>query len=358
MARKLHHTIVDRVDAAHTPPIVQVGLSPYGGRGLFAQRDIKTGEVLLHVPRSHIMNRDSSLHQLPHQLSEVLRADKTERYAIVIQLLLALERSAREPDDSVLCEYLRSLPKRVPLPLLWPNSSLLELQPEALAAFRPHHALDVLGLLIEYGYVKSLVEKYPHLLPPSVASYSKYRHAHCLIRSRALPGPNAAPHLVPGVDLINHVQGATQDKGELQPDGSWLLIAAHDYAAGQEIVCVYNPDVDNTEYLLNFGFVPHGNPQERVVLPELSLPVSIAAARDQSLFSIHSPSVVAAACDKFLFEMPTTIEQDQAALRLAHSRGDYEGASRIAYRLERKLIIANARRECAKVVARSRPSAL
>jgi hypothetical protein len=236
------------------------------GRGLFAKRDIKSGEVVVRVPIACALS-DSTRRTPPYPDAPW-----------AVRLAHALLRE-RENDDHA--KYANTLPTET---VGFANACVATDDVVVGDLVADEHALDELGryrLLLQSSHA-AVKEKH---------SFQDWRWAMSLVHSRTfrVREPRAVSKdggennnktttttrrlLVPYVDLLNHDSRA--DSVSCQWDvvwddsgtggGDFMVTACRDIKKNAEIVASYG-ERDDRHFFLFFGFLPKPNPHNRVTL--------------------------------------------------------------------------------------------
>ena len=229
------------------------------GRGLFAARDISAGEAVVSVPLSIVMSDDAMPEPYPGAPWSVTLA----------AALLTQQRLGAASDWAA---YVSSLPKET---IGWANS------PEAGKDRR-----DALGC---DAAAEEEMERYATLVDGSHRamtmmhhgwSAEEWRWAMSQVHSRTFRvetrgGGEDLRVMVPWVDLLNHDSredvwqcewGAEWGgDGKDRDDGAFVVRAARDIAAGEELLISYGERSDR-HFLLFYGFLPDPNPHNAVAL--------------------------------------------------------------------------------------------
>jgi len=140
--------------------------------------------------------------------------------------------------------------------------------------------------------------------------------------------------LVPYLDMANHAHGIG---GQLSFDaqtGDVSLLAGRDLAEGDEVLLDYGEGRCNSEFLLQYGFVPSHNPHD-----ETTVQLADGSSRTVTWDDAHTAAPeVRAACESTLEQMPTSLTADAAELASGNARGAYAAA--LSYRVAKKALLS------------------
>lgn len=236
-------------------PKLQIKDDPTSGRGLFAMRSISKDEVVLEVPRSHIVFPLSS-----QDASGFNVALLTPRQ----RLIASFWRLYQNHDTLKWGTYLSSLPKEFSLPLIsqkcdesenYLPSEVQEMIRQQQATFRRDFKLI------------------SRVLDPSFRSdKTGFKYAWCCVNTRSvsIPSPNKGGEhtvgLVPFFDMLNHSSDA---RTILEFDGDWFRVRAHrKYDAGEQVFINYGAH-DNSALWVEYGFTLSQTPFDSVLMDDV-----------------------------------------------------------------------------------------
>ena len=103
---------------------VTVGISKDMGRGVFATNTLKQDDMVLSVPLSMCMCRDTALHDKSKRVRNAYRSLRNDEDLVALFILRELAKGS----DSRFEPYLAVLPKRVPLTMFFSDAELKALQ--------------------------------------------------------------------------------------------------------------------------------------------------------------------------------------------------------------------------------------
>ena len=259
------------------------------GRGLCALRDVREGEALLRVPLSCCLLEPL----LPEgEWPAVVTADP-DFCDTALRIALRLRSRQAGPFWE---RYARLFPapQSMAQPLCLPPGLLAEVQNPDLVAT----ALEEQQRFRRY---------FPGEFPAADAAPDAFpgdlMWLWRVVSSRTMDSGMPVPHdaLVPFLDMANHAAVPNAQPAHAQ-DAPWgyELRALRDVRKGEEVTICYLEGVPNWMFLLQYGFVPRGNPHER--LPELPLPKRLgipekslrATLRSKGARAMEDSAVVAA----------------------------------------------------------------
>ena len=195
----------------------RVGVSPCGGRGVFASRTLQSGEEVFRCPTKLLLRAADALAEptIGAALREVRGSvDCGHLLDDRALMLLLLVRSRALGEASPWAAYLACLPPpaelAASLPLSWTADELAALEGTALL----HQAREqrrALERLYEAVVVRVLQPRWPSAFPAATFDWDALVWAHAAFWSRAigleLPG-GREECLVPLLDMCNHTPGA------------------------------------------------------------------------------------------------------------------------------------------------------
>jgi SET domain len=262
-------------------------ISPEKGNGLRATGTIEKGDIVISIPRQHIIQADihsTSSRWHPYKNDILL---KTFPSALLALELLAqatavcgegtINHDNHGTTSPLTRAYIHSLPHNVPLPLYYNTQEFKALQ--GTSAF--HAALQLLYHTIkQYCYLYQLIfdssgeSRNEPPIPEAVFTFSNFLWATSIVSSRQNSGPNnsksqngnSSPQsyvLIPGWDMINHEAGGltsewsstASNNGE---DYELVFRAMRNYQHGEEITMCYG-ERSNRDFLVYAGFIPSDN---------------------------------------------------------------------------------------------------
>ncbi|KAI5462563.1 hypothetical protein BGZ63DRAFT_217644 [Mariannaea sp. PMI_226] len=267
------------------------------GLGLVAEVDLKTtapgeghGEVgknpniLLSIPHDLVLSADTvkeyaNVDQNFRQLLEVAGQQST-RHHILLYLMVHLIPSNRDNVGSRGCaptpwtEYIKFLPRQVPVPTMWTEDERALLRGTSLEA-----ALES-KLSILTGQFDDLHEKSSGLAfwntlfwEKDAATIQDWILAEAWFRSRCLELPRAGVAMVPALDMVNHSHHPTAYYEEDEQDGVVLILRPGvEVTGGEEVTITYGDDKSAAEMLFSYGFIDAKHAVHKLVLPLDAMP--------------------------------------------------------------------------------------
>ncbi|KAL8294913.1 hypothetical protein RB597_008340 [Gaeumannomyces tritici] len=212
---------------------------------------------------------------------------------LLAQLVLVWKSEKNQGLSNPWTQYIKYLPRAVPLPTLWSDAERLLLNGTSLETAVQ---AKLLALEREFDDLKEkssalatwneiLWENGPVKLRDWVVLDAWYR-------SRCMELPRGGSSMVPCIDMINHSRQWTASYTQNPDDGSVDLCLSRDtdVAVGTEITISYGNEKAPAEMLFSYGFVdPEGGP-EMVVLP-VEVPEDDPLARAKAYIFAESPTI-------------------------------------------------------------------
>ena len=208
-------------------------------------------------------------------------ARQTARGAILIFLLLQLTNSRTQGKIGVLTpftEYIRYLPKQTSLPTFWSDaekSLLIGTSLEAALESKLKSLSDDFTLIRERTISIAWCRQYWWDAESITQTFSNWKQADALYRSRALDLPGTGHAVVPCIDMANHASGdETTALYETGPDGSAILYlrAGKKLYSGDEITISYGDEKGACEMLYSYGFIEDTMMSAKELFLELDIP--------------------------------------------------------------------------------------
>jgi len=261
----------------------KVAVRPVEGAGLgvVALEPILAGETVITV-QHHAMLSHSTVGNEEHY--EVIQQLAPSRLSIILlTACVALSDSSSQWHRY----FSTQVPRHLTLPLFFSASELTELQAPVFADE------------VSWKHTQKLAEEYRQVLQaamqcthPSVdsvlqhLSWERFKWAFGLHLSRSLPiyyktnegEPDGAGHnstgFMPGMDILNTGVSVEERQTAVElvhTDDSVKTVCVQPLAKGDQVLLNYT-NRPNKYWLLNFGFVPSNNPDERVQIDLLQEP--------------------------------------------------------------------------------------
>ena len=245
------------------------------GRGLYASRDVKEGEVVISVPLEDVVCEKT--------VGESIYADAFRTVSSGTDRLALYVLAEKYNPKSRFASWFPLMPKEFESPPFFTDEEIELLRGDDIYDQAKRMREDMRQ---SYAFVrKEVLTKHPDIFggEDSCCTYEEYAWARHMIESRAwhLRGRQ---YLVPMADFFNHephpsqqVEGYVPDvRGEFFlkhhriVDGYAEVIADRPTKMGEQMFETYG-DNTNFIYLMYHGFVPDVNPYECVdfVLPDL-----------------------------------------------------------------------------------------
>ncbi|KAF7556229.1 hypothetical protein G7046_g6370 [Stylonectria norvegica] len=250
------------------------------GLGLVVEKDLRSGDgPLLRIPHDLVLSAAAvedyaKVDQNFRQLLEVAGQQST-RGDILLYLLTHLLLSTRDHAVSrggpptPWTEYIKFLPRYIPVPTKWTQVERALLQGTSLEA-----ALDakLATLTTEFD---ELHEKSSGLAiwntlfwEKGTATIDAWVLVDAWYRSRSLELPRAGDAMVPGLDMVNHSGRPTAYYEEDDRDDIVLLLRPSSGATcGEEMTISYGEAKSAAEMLFSYGFVDPESATHELVLP-------------------------------------------------------------------------------------------
>ncbi|EEU45437.1 uncharacterized protein NECHADRAFT_106131 [Fusarium vanettenii 77-13-4] len=274
------------------------------GIGLVAARDLKTTTKTTAQPTKETTSNanengdDLSLLRIPHDL--VLSAAAIEEYTkvdqnfrqlldvaghqstrkdILLYLLTHLILSAKGPSGSrgpastPWTEYLKFLPRHVPVPTMWSEVERALLQGTSLEAALEAKLAALNNEFDELREKSSGLAFWNSLFwEKETATIQDWILIDALYRSRCLELPRAGDAMVPGLDMANHSHDPTAYYEEDDKDDVVLLLRLGVEVTGGEEVSISYGDKSPAEMLFSYGFIDRDSAAHDLTLPLEALP--------------------------------------------------------------------------------------
>mmetsp|Transcript_26723 Transcript_26723/g.39524 ORF Transcript_26723/g.39524 Transcript_26723/m.39524 type:complete len:398 (+) Transcript_26723:66-1259(+) len=311
-----------------------------GGKGLIATRDLKPGEVAIHVPRAltipltgHNENNNwagSVASKLCHIQNEV-DSETADHYQKTISFGGGRSYEYKPFSWKPYVNFGMPQDDGPYTADRWTKDELMQLQNQTLLE-------DVASVA---RWRASQYERFT-----SEHAEKEFSRALSLVCSRALEaGPNSSTRmLVPFLDNANHAP--KEDGGCSYVTGSasvMLFVGEKEIKEGEPVCLDYGPR-SHEEYLLHYGFIPSMRSDGGDVI---SLPKDIESRSPDSFSSSnfidgqHPNPIVRVQSSDLLNSFQTSLEEDE---ELSQNHKDGFNAFKIAldYRLSKKLLLKTA----------------
>ena len=289
---------------------IQVGISKETGiRGVFCTRAYNKGEIICQIPS------DTAL--------ALADPSSKEETSLVQAGCNFLEMYALHPDAKVLwAPYLDTLPtlgsdhfdatpdfyddeelQLLEFPRLIKMAQQRQQELKDLAAQKPALTLEQLQ------FATWIVSSRALAIP--ITEQGEQPQVDDLGRPILTKNTRLLRVLVPFIDLVNHASNSPNTELHLidpEQDNAWFALkATRNIAAGKEIVYSYGNGIESSvELLLNYGFVPHENKVDALML-------SKSASSSSGTDCNDTPTTLEA--------WSTTLEEDELMLQQIDGRG-------------------------------------
>ncbi|KAK2609261.1 hypothetical protein QQS21_002196 [Conoideocrella luteorostrata] len=266
----------------------QVKLQDVGdgkGIGLLAEADLQGGSdaaastkcptVLLRIPHDLVLSADAvdayaKVDKNFRQLFEAAGRQST-RGDVMLYLISHLAQTRRPGGltPTPWTEYIRFLPRSIPLPTMWADPERLLLKGTSLeAALKAKLA----ALDNEFDQLRERSEALPFWNSLWWAEETIAAHdwilADAWYRSRCLDLPRSGNALVSAVDMVNHSsEPSAYYEEDDQGNAVLLLRPAISVAAGEEVTISYGAAKPASEMLFSYGFIDLANAVYTMTLP-------------------------------------------------------------------------------------------
>ncbi|KAI6372200.1 hypothetical protein MCOR07_007767 [Pyricularia oryzae] len=253
------------------------------GYGLVAQRDLqaKDGEdttVLLSVPRELLLNSEyveqcSKTDQRFRDLFDAAGHQSPRQDVILFLMAQIIHIWASDEGGGVSnpwTQYIKYLPRTVPLPTLWNEDERQLLRGTSLEA-AVHSKLRALenefdNLLEKAAEIPSWNEV---LCEKQVVTVSDYARLDAWYRSRCMELPASGPTMVACIDMVNHAAIPNASYVKSSDCGVNLCLRSGAVVkSGQEITISYGEKKSAAEMLFSYGFVDsEAAGDEKILVP-------------------------------------------------------------------------------------------
>ncbi|KAJ4155624.1 hypothetical protein LMH87_000860 [Akanthomyces muscarius] len=252
------------------------------GYGLVAEIELNASKKLnealeiIRIPAELVLSREAveeyvKVDQHFKQLIDTV-GRKSARLDIMLYLLVHIVSGRHVGDKTKRCvstpwsEYIKFLPKDIPVPTLWSEPHQMLLRGTSL-----EDALDakVTALQSEFDKLRDASTTLPFwnrlFWEEDGAAFPDWLLADAWYRSRCLELPQASHAMVPALDMVNHsAAGATAYyEEETSGDVSLRIRPGASVAAGDEINISYGDSKAAAEMLFSYGFIdPDGKTRQ------------------------------------------------------------------------------------------------
>jgi len=232
------------------------------GVGLVAERDIRQGEKLIHVPRHLMITADIALRNA--DMAHLFQTDVLLRRIESLALSMCVLRERLLGSWSKFAPYLDIIPQEFSTPLWF--------SPDEVVTLKGSPVLDkvtsrIRGHARQYCHLYNVIKSgaVPSI-PPTQFTFELFRWAVSVVMTRQNMIPTSTGGeslaLIPLWDMINHSQGEYTTQYDLARD-QVEFFAMTNTPRDKQILMFYGPR-PNSELLLHAGFVHRGNLHDSV----------------------------------------------------------------------------------------------
>ncbi|ATY66230.1 SET domain [Cordyceps militaris] len=245
------------------------GYGLVAGTGLNASEEADDALEIMRVPAELVLSGEAveEYAKVDHHFKQLIEAAgrKSTRLDIMIYLLVHIVSGKHPGDKNRRCvptpwsEYIKFLPKAIPVPTLWSEPHRLLLRGTSL-----EDALEakVATLQSEFDKLRDTSTTIPFwnqlLWEVDGATLSDWFLADAWYRSRCLELPHASHAMVPALDMVNHAGAGTATayyEEEASGDVSLRIRPGARVPAGDEISISYGDGKPAAEMLFSYGFL-------------------------------------------------------------------------------------------------------
>ncbi|CRG89588.1 Trichodiene oxygenase [Talaromyces islandicus] len=262
------------------------------GTGIAATEDqensVQEARILMKVPPDMVLSLETvhGYAKSDRYLREVLEAlgdfGRTARGAILVFLLchITYHSDTKEKVGVVnpWSEYIKFLPREIPLPTLWMEDEAALLYGTSLrdAVEQKHTALES-----EFERLRTATESVPWCnrewwdVETGNLGFEDWKIVDAMYRSRALDLPGTGHAMVPCVDMANHASGEdTIALYETDTDGNAVLQLRWDKKLheGDEVTITYGDEKGASEMIFSYGFLEQSANNARQIFLSLDIP--------------------------------------------------------------------------------------
>ncbi|TQV94002.1 hypothetical protein V2A60_003848 [Cordyceps javanica] len=253
----------------------QVAMRRINGKGyglvaedtLNASEDVNKTSEIIRIPAELVLSGEAieEYAKVDHHFKELIEkaGRKSTRLDIMLYLLVHIVSARHMEDKTRRCvptpwtEYIKFLPKHIPVPTLWSEPHQLLLRGTSL---EDALSAKVMALESEFDKLRDTSANIPFwnrlLWEEDGATLSDWLLVDAWYRSRCLELPQASHAMVPALDMVNHsADGATAYyEEEIGGDVSLRIRPGAVVAAGDEINISYGDSKSAAEMLFSYGF--------------------------------------------------------------------------------------------------------
>ncbi|KAL7936911.1 hypothetical protein V8C35DRAFT_294176 [Trichoderma chlorosporum] len=247
-----------------------------------ASREASGSSAIIRIPRHLVLSAEAvdeyaKIDQNFKQLLKVAGHQDT-RCDIMLYLLTRIIQSKRSSSSARLfastpwTEYIKFLPRYIPIPTMWTNEERELLKGTSLEVAL---SAKLSALSNEYDEICEKASNLPFWndLFFETAKVEDWVLADAWYRSRCLELPQAGHAMVPGLDMANHSQTQSAYYDE-SPDGDVVLLPSpgSKVSSGGEITISYGQAKSAAEMLFSYGFIDQESSVKELTLHVAPLP--------------------------------------------------------------------------------------
>lgn len=176
------------------------------------------------------------------------------------------------------CEYMKFIPRHIPLPTFWSDEERLLLVGTSLEA-----ALEskIKSLDREFTMLQDKTSSIPFCqrswwdAETGLLTFDDWKQVDAMYRSRALDLPGTGHAVVPCIDMANHASGDdTSALYDTDANGNAILVLrdGRTVTADEEVTITYGDDKGACEMLFSYGFIEANMTSARELFLDLDIP--------------------------------------------------------------------------------------
>ncbi|KAK7419872.1 hypothetical protein QQX98_003059 [Neonectria punicea] len=205
---------------------------------------------------------------------------QSSRHDILLYLMTHLISPTRGHSGSRGCasspwtEYIKFLPRQIPVPTMWTEDERALLKSTSLEAALEAKLSTLMREFDELHEKSSGLAFWNSLFwEKETATREDWILADAWYRSRCLELPRAGDAMVPGLDMVNHSHRPTAYYEEDDQDDVVLMLRPGvEVTSGEEVAITYGEAKSAAEMLFSYGFIDPGSAAHELVLPLDAMP--------------------------------------------------------------------------------------
>ncbi|KAH8699809.1 hypothetical protein BGZ61DRAFT_237620 [Ilyonectria robusta] len=280
-------TTTTTTTTATTAPATTTATAPTDVANVSTQGNGDVGEnprTLLRIPHDLVLSAAAvkeyaNVDQNFRQLLEVAGQQST-RHDIMLYLMTHLIMSTRGHTGPRGCasspwtEYVKFLPRFIPIPTMWAEDERALLQGTSLEAALEAKLSTLTREFDDLREKSSALAFWNSLFwEKDTATRQDWILADAWYRSRCLELPRAGDAMVPALDMVNHSHRPTAYYEEDDQDGVVLILRPGvEVTGGEEVTITYGEAKSAAEMLFSYGFIDPDSAAHELVLPLDSMP--------------------------------------------------------------------------------------